>query len=99
MARQLKALLFQRTWVQLPAPTRPPTTICHSSTKGPDTPFWPLQAPGMQVVHRYTCSQNTQIHNIQNEQILKDIEGTSSGCHTCSSPVTEFRDIDQDGLR
>lgn len=34
----------------------------NSSSKGSNTVFWLLPAPGTCVVHTYTCKQNTRIH-------------------------------------
>jgi hypothetical protein len=55
MAQWLRWLLFQRTWVQVPAPTWQLTTVCNSSPKGFGT-----------LKH---IRQNTNILN--NKQILK----------------------------
>jgi hypothetical protein len=45
-------LFFQWTWVQFPAPTWQLTTVCNSSSRGPDT-------------LRHTCIQNTNAHKIK----------------------------------
>jgi outer membrane biosynthesis protein TonB len=37
MTQQLKELLFQRTWIQFPAPTWQLTTVCNSSSRGSGT--------------------------------------------------------------
>ena len=33
------------------------TTVCNSSPRGFDALYWPLQAPGMNMVPRHTCKQ------------------------------------------
>ena len=53
-------LFFPRTWVWFPAPTHTPA---NSSSKGFNILFWPLSVPGMQIVHKYTFTQNTRTHN------------------------------------
>lgn len=48
-------LLFQRTQIQVPEPTRWFTTIHNSSSTRSDAVFWRLWVPGTLMVHRYTC--------------------------------------------
>lgn len=35
---------------------------CNTSSRGSNTFFWPQQALGIQVVHKYTCRQRTLTH-------------------------------------
>lgn len=55
-------MFFQRTQVQLLEPTWWLITISNSRVRGSDA-FWPLWAPGMHMVHRHTCKQNTHKQN------------------------------------
>lgn len=38
------------------------TILCNLSSKGSNALLQPLQAPGMNIMHRYTCRQNTYRH-------------------------------------
>lgn len=44
-----------RSWVCLPEPLGKLTIIRNFSSSRSSTLFWPLQVPGMHVVHRYIC--------------------------------------------
>lgn len=70
MAQQLRAFAILPA-VQFPEPvsgliprTRI-TTICHASSRSSDILFWLLQAAGMHVMHRYTCSQSTHTYKVK----------------------------------
>lgn len=65
MAQQLKAFLFQRIWVQFPAPTYQLTTVYNTNYRGSDTLFWPPEVPGMHMVQRHTCVQKLITHKIK----------------------------------
>lgn len=75
MAQQLRVhwLLFQRLWVQFPAPTWQITTIYNSITTGSDALFWSPQASGMHMVHRYTCTWCTDMQAKQSQTYNKII--------------------------
>lgn len=49
--------LAMGTQVQLLLTTWLLTTICHCTSRGPNTLFWLLQAPGTHGLHRHTCRQ------------------------------------------
>jgi hypothetical protein len=40
----------------------------------PDTPFWPLQAPGTYVVHRQTCRQRNSTQKVKIINLFKWIK-------------------------
>ena len=67
MALNLRVLQVQRLRFESKYPHSSPHCFFHSSSKGPDTLSWPLQAPSMQVVHRQTWGQSTQTHKMKNE--------------------------------
>jgi hypothetical protein len=74
-------LLFQRTWVQFPAPTKGLTTTCNSSP-GASRPSSGLHRHPAYLVQRDTCRQNSCAHNIisfkETYNLLKN---------WCSAPV------------
>jgi len=57
-------LLFQRTWIQFPAPTWWCITTCNSSSMGSDALFWPLQAPNTCTVHGCNMQEKRHIYEI-----------------------------------
>lgn len=56
------SLLFQRPWVQIPAPTWKLTTVCNSNSKKPKTLDWSLQVLGTHVIHKHSCMKNNHTH-------------------------------------
>lgn len=64
-------MLLQRTEVGFPAFTWWLIIISNSSSRGPDTLFRPLQAPGTHVIHIYKHRQNT--HKIKNSKKRKKL--------------------------
>lgn len=59
-------LLFQRTTVQIPAPTRWLRTMCNcGSPRESKTLFWHLWAPSTYMVHINTCKENSHIYKIK----------------------------------
>lgn len=58
-------LILQSTWVWFPESTWIFTTICTFSPRGSGTLFWHPGAPGIQMLYKYTCRQNTHTHNIK----------------------------------
>jgi len=61
-------LLFQRTWIQFPAPTRGLTTICNSSSRGADI----LTQTYMQTNHECTYN-NISTHIRKNKNLSREI--------------------------
>lgn len=61
MAQQPKPqLLFQRFLIEFSTPTYP--TICNPSFRKYNTPFWLLWVPGIQMIHKHTYRQSTQMN-------------------------------------
>lgn len=61
MVQSLRTLdAFPEDQCPIPESTWWLTGIRNSSSRGLDTFFWPLQAPGTKVVPRCTCKQNIQ---------------------------------------
>ena len=67
-------LLLHRAQIYFPAPIQWLTTALNSSSRKRNTLLWPPQAPGMHVVHRNACRQNTHTHKIKEKlKIQKDV--------------------------
>ena len=75
-------LLFQRTWVQFPAPTRQLKTICNCSSRGSDT-FIPIDLKYLNIFLRNRILYDT-INNKKRQGRIEKYEiqnhlGTASG--------------------
>ena len=58
-------LLFQRTQIPFPKPTQQHTTTCNSGSRGSDTLFWRLWAPGTHIAaHRDKTFQHIKIKQV-----------------------------------